>query len=1179
MTDDGETRRDESVAQGKMLNALQATLKRPDLYLGSLQTEPTMTWLWTEGEGAERREIPFSRAITNIIREIVCNAIDNLWRSEKTDTPTTRIDITADTQTGIISVWNDGLPIPIRLTDFEYYEQLTEQTITKKMYPAEAYFGFMFSGTNYDDTAIRKTSGRNGLGSTLCNVLCEWMEVDHASAEDGKRFVQRYTQNASVRTKPKITPYTKGKSYTKITFLPDYPRFGAQGLWPDLEKSLAFYALEVAAIVGEVGASVKYNGQLMKLNLDKFAKAVFPKRKFLHITAPNKDECLVVCVDPLDPESVLADNVTQHSYVNGCNTYHGGIHVDKWRDTIVKRLVVVANERKSTKAKPIVKMTAKHLYPYLHFIVRADIDRPKFHTNTKDQLTSVNDQPYTLGEKDLSAAAEKTWKATLDENIAAMMKWPMIGEIDTVLQAYQQLKLDRVIGPSKSGRLKMNTIHYRDAPYASDKAMRHLAILVVVEGTSAKALVIAGANELKDVDERKRYGVLPLKGKLINACKHPRSKVLQNKEIEDLMEMLRLDISLDYSIDANFATLRYGQVRMLTDADEDGWHIRDLIMNFFWVYTPTLFHRRGFLLSQNTPNVIVQVKNPKATLDFYSLKDYKHWMTLEGNADRVTKKPLYLKGLGSIDKKEAPQYFENPKLVQYTGTTPRDAEAILMASSDEKRYATMRYDWLFTPVDTTVPHAQTIVEGSRSVAEFINEDLVHYFRSTFRRAVPCIWDGFKESTRKIFYAFRKQNVKSFTKVENCASVVTQHAGYHHGSVSITNAIVGMAYDFVGSNNIPLLEGYGQYGTRLEGGDDAAAGRYMTVRLGSWASVLFPPEDDAILGHVEEDGEEGEKVTYAPIIPMVLVNGANGIATGCRTDIPCCNPMTLIEFCEQWLDGRRGSDLPTIVPWYRGFTGEIEMTGNGWKSKGKLEPCTEKKYKGWWKITELPIGTWTEYYDKGPAFTALLDAGAIVSHINESAGDRVLIRFKPAKDFIPSMDHATNFKHLIHSESLSNLILIDEHNVPRHYKSLNEIAETFCQWRLPKYEERRRHQLKVLKDHIDLIRDRLTYIQAIIDGDLKLNSYASTEDLYMELESKYNLSQRSVGSSDEGKLSYDYLLSLPTGSMTQKRLDALKQELSKETETFKTLKRTSGETLWRHDLSVARDEWTKYMKGQ
>ena len=123
--------------------------------------------------------------------------------------------------------------------------------------------------------------------------------------------------------------------------------------------------------------------------------------------------------------------------------------------------------------------------------------------------------------------------------------------------------------------------------------------------------------------------------------------------------------------------------------------------------------------------------------------------------------------------------------------------------------------------------------------------------------------------------------------------VSENAAYHHGEASLQATIVNMAQNFVGSNNVNLLQPQGQFGTRLEGGKDAASARYITTYLTPLARLVFPKADDAILDYLEDDGLSVEPKWYVPVLPLVLCNGNKGIGTGWSSTVPNYNPRDIV----------------------------------------------------------------------------------------------------------------------------------------------------------------------------------------------------------------------------------------------------------------------------------------------
>ena len=204
--------------------------------------------------------------------------------------------------------------------------------------------------------------------------------------------------------------------------------------------------------------------------------------------------------------------------------------------------------------------------------------------------------------------------------------------------------------------------------------------------------------------------------------------------------------------------------------------------------------------------------------------------------------------------------------------------------------------------------------------EFVNNELIHFSTYDCARSIPNMVDGLKTSLRKILFCAFKRKLTSEIKVAQFSGYVSEHSAYHHGEASLNGAIVNMAQTYVGSNNIHLLMPNGQFGTRLEGGKDSASERYIFTMLNPITRFIFPSADDNILTYLNDDGLYVEPIYYAPIIPMILVNGSKGIGTGFSTEILCYNPLDIIHYLQLKLT----SQEPCIdfIPYYDGFTGTI-----------------------------------------------------------------------------------------------------------------------------------------------------------------------------------------------------------------------------------------------------------------
>ena len=204
--------------------------------------------------------------------------------------------------------------------------------------------------------------------------------------------------------------------------------------------------------------------------------------------------------------------------------------------------------------------------------------------------------------------------------------------------------------------------------------------------------------------------------------------------------------------------------------------------------------------------------------------------------------------------------------------------------------------------------------------EFVNKELVLFSNLDNERSIPSIVDGFKPGQRKVLFACFKRNLQKEIKVAQLAGSVAELSAYHHGEASLMSTIINLAQNFVGSNNLNLLMPIGQFGTRLHGGKDAASPRYIFTNLNSLTRLLFNPKDDPLLDYINDDGQRVEPEFYCPILPTVLVNGAEGIGTGYSSKLPNYNVKDIIDNLKRLI---RKEEPMRMKPYYKNFRGTID----------------------------------------------------------------------------------------------------------------------------------------------------------------------------------------------------------------------------------------------------------------
>ena len=499
--------------------------------------------------------------------------------------------------------------------------------------------------------------------------------------------------------------------------------------------------------------------------------------------------------------------------------------------------------------------------------------------------------------------------------------------------------------------------------------------LIITEGDSAKSLAVSGLS----VVGRDYYGVFPLKGKPLNVRTSTHAQIMKNEEIMNLVEIMGLKFKQVYTED-NIKTLRYGHLMIMADQDHDGSHIKGLVINLIHHFWPSLLDVPGFLQQFITP--IVKCTKGKKSETFFTLPEYEEWKKSTSN-DAKGWKVKYYKGLGTSTSGEAKEYFSNLDTHEIhfnelsTDQVTRDElndddddeEAVddifssgagLIELAFDKTRAEDRKRWLAKVEKGTYLNYSEAQKNGMNCSDFINRELVLFSQADNARSIPHLLDGFKPSQRKVLFACFKKKLKNEIKVAQLAGYIGEHSAYHHGEMSLHGTIVGMAQTFVGSNNINLLYPSGQFGTRRMGGKDHASARYIFTRLEKIARAIFHPDDDALLNYLNDDGMSIEPDFYMPVIPMILVNGSNGIGTGWSSTIQSHDPREIIANIRRLIDKEEPEEMhPSFSA--SGWTGEIiPETGRkegSYTVKGKIKRISNTTLL----ITELPIGKWTQNY--------------------------------------------------------------------------------------------------------------------------------------------------------------------------------------------------------------------------
>ena len=1071
---------------------LEHIQSRPDTYIGSIESRTEPMWV-VEGGKMVNRPITYVPGLLKMFDEILVNAADNKQRDDGMKFIKV---VVADDH---ISVENDGAGIPV------------EMHAQHNVYVPQMVFGQLLSGDNYDDDEERVVGGRNGYGAKLTNIFSTRFCIETVDSKSGKKYSQTWSDNMAHVSKPKIYSAGKRKDFTRVTFRPDFAKFGLTGFTPDIRALLHKRVYDIA---GTTPADVRVHLNGARLNIKNFNQycGLYVDRPLVHEIINDRWEICVTMSPDQQPQQV--------SFCNSICTVKGGEHVKYVADAIAKGIVPL-RAFKDLSVKPFMVQRSMFIF------VNALIINPSFDSQTKETLTTRS--------KDFGPAR---FKPVINEKLLKRIvkNSGIIDEVTFFARAKSQRALERKSGGSKKTKLK-GIPKLDDANWAGGRRSQECT-LILTEGDSAKSLAVAGLS----VIGRNKYGVFPLKGKLLNVRDASNSSVIGNAEVQNIMKIMGLKIGTVYT---DVSPLRYGRVMIMTDQDHDGSHIKGLVINLFHHFWPSLLRQPNFLQVFITP--IVKCTRRQQAEVFYTTPEFYQWQQA---ASRQGWHIKYYKGLGTSSAKEAKEYFSNlaRHLIPFEVLT--DGSLIDMCFS--KQRIADRKQWIAAYQAGTFMNFNV---SEMKYSDFVNREYIIMAVQSNLRAIPHVMDGLKPSQRKILFACIKRKLHREIKVAQLAGYTSEHAAYHHGEASLNGAIVGMAQDFVGSNNINLLMPNGQFGTRLMGGKDAASPRYIFTQLSELSEMLFHPGDAPLYTPLEDDGQKIEPVFYVPVLPMLLVNGSAGIGTGWSSTVPSYNPLDIIRQIRNLLAGRAAQRM---TPWFKGFTGTVTAVPGTTKYKitGKhtlFNPTTIH-------ITELPVGTWTNNYKE------FLEC-AVEGYGAFKKGDIVSIKANHTDtvvDFKVQLTGAAIAKlrktgiekafKLSSTVDIGNMHAFTSTGNMRKYVNELDILQDFFAVRRQLYHERKRYQMGALGDVCHRLQQKITFIQLVVAGHF---SFAGKRRPQLLEEFKKHAFDEAAP---------EYLLAMPMWNLTQEKKDSLAAELAKHVTTLQRLQKTSSEDLWHHDLN-------------
>lgn len=1216
-------------------------LHRPDTYIGSIPRERHLSLIWVAKEGrivkntatfmkkdkkGNMKEVTeeigplVSEGFIRTIIEIICNMIDNVWRSKEFGIVPKNIRVDIDRKTGRITTWNDGKPLSHAM-----HKKMKKRNI-------ELICSRLLTSTNYNDKEKKKTSGRNGYGMKLTNIFSPEFEVESynpfAKEDDDdddlptkkQIYKQLWKDNMYKRFDPEIIPtegfpnLPKGSGYTKFSWIPDFKRFGMKGFDDDSIAVIEKYIFDTAMIVSKYNVQVSLNGEELKMtSIKDYAKLYLPlpPPKNDDEDDDEKTEEEIHLFSSSDSKVVVLP-FREHlcvSFANGILTPEGGIHADAWIEAIFRPIVNKINKvkpakndkKKKTKAeiekekkkkaktkKTNYQVDIKQVKNHFAVFIDTEVDNPVFRGQNKT----------FLGGKTDGTPIETKIKRT---DIPKLMKWTAIEEIKRYLEVKEMSDLK-----GKKGFVKIEG--YDVANNSKKPSKRRGCVLCVTEGLSAKTYVVSGMKVgLLNIDDelvqgRDWIGALPIRGKFINPRGKSMKTISKNKEVIAIIQALGLEPDLDYTIEENFAKLKYGRLAIFADADKDGIHIVGLLYNFFNKLFPTLLKVPGFFTFNRSP--IMKVSHGDDKFTFYYLEQARKF--IEDN--EVTKKNIkYFKGLGTSRASDIKQDF-GKRLVEIQHTTSTNELVDNLFNPKKTAY---RKNWI-TSFDTSKTITIDYEDGEiefLSYDDFANCELILFSIEDCKRSIPNIFDGLKESQRKILYSVFKRKLtykKESLKVAQLSGYTAEHTLYEHGEDNLLDTTRGMGHRYPGSNNVPLLLNDGQFGTRMENGKDGASGRYIFTKEELYTRDIFPEKDDPYLPNVEHDGDIIEKVNYVGVLPMILVNGSAGIGTGFSSSVPQYNVVDLVEWERVWIStgGKVVEDLgngmilsegPVLIPYYRNFKGRIEMVGSKAVTYGIIDDLGKNKHR----VTELPIGKkcWsiTKFKEK---LDDMLEKKIIKDY--DMLGDEKEIDFVITED-PDGLKMSLESLGLIDVVHTSNMVLFTDEKTLKRYENVEEILNEFCVKRLELYKTRRTGDIKKRQDKLKYTNNKIRFIEEVNLKDSDKNRLIlkdrEDEDIRLDMEKRgydkkfqkrkgKKKSEEDDEDADEedgeekeeenGVWTYKYLLSQAISSVTKKKMKTLIKERDNLELEIAKLEKQTPEGIWLSELDEFEKKYNEWL---
>lgn len=902
------------------------------------------------------REVMISPAFVKMVDEPVVNAADHAIKTGKVTT----IKVSCDAN-GRIRIYNDGPGVEICKHDEASARH------GRDIYVVEMIFGMLHQGSNQVQDEDCIVGGTNGFGAKVSNSFSSEFIVETVDQDRGLYCVQKWSNNMEIREAPVIMPLTskllsaeKRKPHTLLSFMPDYSKFGYSQLTPE---NITLFNAIFKGRMAMVSAYLNYTGNHVKVyyndELIKFTKiADIAKSMFANAMHPKTDKPVQIfsCVigGPRPWEVVAA--VTQNQNANLTNVNGIVVKSGKHINFIINRILDGVKEEMAKRLNSAdVNVKVSDIAGNICLYLNTKIPKPDWTGQRKDVLD-------TDARKYSSYVLPPDFKKKLCSALADVLV------VETIKKDKKKTKKADILDTDK----------IKDAEFAGKGKKALDCCLIFIEGDSAK-------NQVQDAmssgwNGRQRFGLMSTGGVIINVrknCEVKRIKknstsikyVKMSAQLEKnaffvaMLETTGLNPQYDYDPESptyakEMASLRYGYFSSLTDQDYDGkGQITGLIISLFDCLWPKLI-AAGRLTWIYTPIIRAYPINGGKVIEFLTEAEAEH-------AELDTHKFILKRYKGIATHNEAESQFMfadlSNKMITYKGSgePSQVLEAFYGNSSAPRKAIHSKPLKVFTKAE----ELDIVTRRVLDIDDMVLVETGAFQSDNIARKLDHIIDGQNQAGRKILDGiisiFGAKNKPH--RVADLAALITKREDYHHGADGLADSIKHRGFIATGGRQLPFLDPDSMFGTRLKGGHDGGAPRYIFCQLNKrLVNLIFPPVDYNLLPFKYNPEPE----YFVPIIPMAILESTQLPGTGWKIWTWARDVYHVIKNVRLMITFY-GKNVPLhVMP-------PCRYAGSPYEWKGKFINYNNKDYsvgvynydraENTVHITELPLMVWTQNY--------------------------------------------------------------------------------------------------------------------------------------------------------------------------------------------------------------------------